>query len=206
MTKKRNPASPNRKQTNISAFTNTKKLNSQKSPQKRPNDKLQTKDMQVSTNPTTLSPHLEQHPTETGDDTNNPFHVLSDEDEVMEDAMDEVITQETEFASHQTGVAMAKNASSNSSTDGHGSDDSEQDSTQEVSSSEKDSKPSASNSMEETATENTTYSCLSTRDKVIADKAKAANRLRKKELLQEYERQASAQSVTNSSSVSIANV
>ena len=199
MTKKRNPYSPNRRQTNISAFTNAKKQNSQRSPLKHPSNKPQNKEMQDASNPTFLSTQEELYPTDKRVDMNNPFHTLSDDDEVMEDAMEGEITQETEIASQQTGVATGKKASSESSNESQGSGDSELNSVQTGTPPDKDSKPSASSTQEDIAIENRTYSRLSDRDKAIADKAKEANRLRKKELLREYEKQVSAHSVASSS-------
>jgi hypothetical protein len=183
----------------MSAFTNAKMQNSQRSPLKGPSNKPQNKEMQDSSNPNFLSTQEELYPADKEVDMNNPFHTLSDDDEVMEDAMDGEITQETEIASQQTGVATGKKASSESSNESHGSGDSELDSVQVGTSQDKDSKPSASSTQEEIAIENRTYSRLSDRDKAIADKAEEANRLRKKELLREFEKQASAHSVASSS-------
>ncbi len=164
-----------------------------------PSDKPQNKETQDSSNPNLLSTQEEQYPADKGVDMNNPFHSLSDEDEIMEDAMDGEITQETEIARQQTGVATGKKAFSESSNESHGSGDSELDSVQGGISPDKDLKPSASSTQEEMAIENRTYSRLSDRDKAIADKAKEANRIRKKELLREYEKQASDHSVASSS-------
>jgi hypothetical protein len=155
--------------------------------------------MQDASNPTFLSTQEELYPTDKRVDMNNPFHTLSDDDEVMEDAMEGEITQETEIASQQTGVATGKKASSESSNESQESGDSELNSVQTGTPPDKDSKPSASSTQEDIAIENRTYSRLSDRDKAIADKAKEANRLRKKELLREYEQQASAHSVASSS-------
>jgi hypothetical protein len=153
MTKKRNPYSPNSRQTNISAFTNAKKQNSQRSPLKRPSYKPQNKEMQDSSHPNFLSTQEEQYPADKGVDMNNPFHTLSDYDEIMEDAMDGEITQEIEIASQQTGVATGKKASSESSNESYGSGDSELDSVQAGTSPDKDLKPSTSSSQEEIAIE-----------------------------------------------------
>ncbi len=186
MTKKRNPTSPNRKQTIIVSFANTKKQNTQRSPLKSTSNKLLT-------NEATPTDQLLANVQDETQTNANPFHVLSDEDEVMEEVADEEMTQDisttddTETVLQSTSATvLASDQREVSSANGATRDDLE---------------PAATATTDEPPQESTTYSRLSAKDKVIADKAKAANRHRKAELLREYTSQAEASKTSNSTKV-----
>jgi hypothetical protein len=116
MTKKCNPASPNRKQANISSFANTKKQTMQRSPQKHLGNRLLNKEKPTLSYQQSAIMRDETQLNEIGRDTDNPFHVLSKEDEVMEDAANEEMTQDNSN-SEATEVANNLNSETNHMTD-----------------------------------------------------------------------------------------
>ena len=206
MPKKRNPISPTRKQTDISSFANSKKQNTQRSPKKLLGDKLPSKDQDDASKALPGKRLGDTTSTVIDKDTVNPFSVLSDDDEVMEDVADDERSQtnsnagDTEVTTNQSSVTTCTHDSTTAFSD----KDNNKETSKVNCPTEKDSLNStAPHTTEEPPHENVTYSRLSEGDKAIADKAKAANKQRKAELLHEYYRQAESSSSTSSSKVKI---
>ena len=209
MPKKRNPISPTRKQTDISSFANSKKQNTQRSPKKLLSDKPTSKDQDEASKALPGKMLGDTTSNVTDKDTVNPFSVLSDDDEVMEDVADDERSQtnsnagDTEVTTNQSSATTCTHDSTTAFSD---KDINKETSKVNYSTEKASLNSSATHTTEEPPHENVTYSRLSDGDKAIADKAKAANKQRKAELLHEYYRQAESPSSTSSSKTKISSL